>query len=46
MSKISLSIIVLILAGLLVGAVVLANWDIPAPSTSIEKVLPDAQFPR
>jgi len=32
---------------LIVGGVgVLANWDIPAPVSSIEKVLPDERFPR
>lgn len=46
MSKFSLSVIVLILLGLLIGAIVLANLDIPAPSSRVEKVLPDDQFPR
>lgn len=28
------------------GAVFLATWDIPPPTTSVEKVLPDERFPR
>lgn len=28
------------------GAVFLATWDIPAPSQTVEKVLPDDRFPR
>lgn len=32
---------------LVVGGVgVLATWDIPAPVSSVEKVLPDERFPR
>ena len=28
------------------GVVFLATWDIPAPVSSVEKVLPDDRFPR
>lgn len=28
------------------GVVFLATWDIPAPVSTIEKVLPDDRFPR
>jgi hypothetical protein len=28
------------------GGVFLAAWDIPAPSTPVEKVIPDAKFPK
>jgi hypothetical protein len=32
---------------LLVGSgVFLAVWDIPAPSSPVEKVIPDARFPK
>jgi len=32
---------------LIVGGVgVLSTWDIPAPVSSVEKVLPDERFPR
>ena len=36
-------------AGLLVllaGGAFVATWDVPPPTKPIEKVLPDAQFPR
>jgi len=41
--------IVLVLAAVLLvvgGCLFLAYWDIPAPSTPVEKVLPDARFPK
>jgi len=28
------------------GALFLAYWDFPVPSTPVEKVLPDARFPK
>ncbi len=28
------------------GVAFLASWDIPAPVTPVEKVLPDDRFPR
>jgi hypothetical protein len=31
---------------LLGGGAFLAFWDIPAPSAKVEKVLPDARFPK
>lgn len=40
---IALVIVLLFLVG---GAVFLATWDIPPPSKSVEKVLPDERFPR
>jgi len=27
------------------GAIFLAYWDIPAPSSTVEKVLPNVRFP-
>lgn len=45
MMRISTILIVLILASLAGGAVFLATWEIPAPSTTVEKVIPDDQFP-
>ncbi len=38
-----LFLVVLILAG---GAVFLLTWDIPAPTASVEKVIPNDRFPR
>jgi hypothetical protein len=40
---IALAVIVVLLVG---GGVFLAAWDIPAPSTPVEKVIPDAKFPK
>jgi len=28
------------------GAVVLMFWDIPAPTARVERIIPDARFPR
>lgn len=39
----SLSVLLVAVAG---GGVFLATWDIPAPTTQVEKVLPDDRFPR
>jgi len=36
-------LLVVLVAG---GAGMLATWDIPAPVTTVEKVIPDARFPR
>jgi hypothetical protein len=36
-------IVVLTVVG---GGVFLAYWDIPAPTAKVEKVLPDARFPK
>ena len=46
MRKISRLVLFLVIA--LVGgtAAFLATWDIPAPVTTIEKVIPDERFPR
>jgi len=43
LSRILLVVLVVAIAGL--GAF-LATWDIPAPVSPIEKVLPNDQFPR
>jgi len=38
-----LAVVVLAVAG---GLAWLAFWDIPAPSQPIERVIPDARFPK
>ncbi|MDA5192365.1 hypothetical protein [Govanella unica] len=45
MGKFSLVIFVLLLVGAGAGLVFLLNWNIPAPSQKVEKVLPDDMFP-
>jgi len=46
MKSLSKFVMILVLALLVGGAAFLATWDIPAPNSTIEKVLPDDQFPR
>ncbi|WP_425407365.1 hypothetical protein [Hwanghaeella sp.] len=46
MGKFILVIFALLMVGLGGGAVFLATWDIPAPSQTVERVLPDDRFPR
>ena len=43
LSRIIMFFLVTMIVG---GAVFLATWDIPAPITKIEKVIPDDRFPR
>lgn len=43
LSRLIFLIVVLIIVG---GGVFLATWDIPAPSRTIEKELPDERFPK
>jgi hypothetical protein len=40
---IALAVVVIVLVG---GGVYLAFWDIPAPKTPVEKVIPSDRFPR
>ena len=40
---IAAAVVVVLLVG---GGVFLSVWDIPAPSSTTEKVLPDARFPK
>lgn len=44
--KISLIFIIIVMLAVAGGAVFLATWDIPPPSKSVEKVIPDAKLPR
>jgi len=41
MVKIVLVVLVVVLVG---GLVLLATWDMPAPTTTIEKVIPNDRF--
>ena len=40
---IAIAAVILVLVG---GGVYLAVWDIPAPKTPVEKVIPSDRFPR
>jgi hypothetical protein len=46
MGKLAIALVVIAVVGLVAGAFVLANWQLPAPNQPIEKVLPDARFPK
>jgi hypothetical protein len=46
MSRLLSALIVLALVVVAGGAVFLATWDIPAPSKTVERVIPDDRFPR
>ncbi len=35
-----------VLAAVAAGGLFLLTWEIPPPSTTVEKVLPDDRFPR
>jgi hypothetical protein len=43
LSRLVLLLVLLVLVG---GGVFLATWDIPAPSKTVEKRIPDARFPK
>lgn len=46
MNKLSKFILVLVIILVAGSAAFLATWDIPAPTETVEKVLPDDRFPR
>ncbi|UEM21547.1 hypothetical protein JL100_001885 [Skermanella mucosa] len=46
MSRLLSVLIVLVLLVAAGGSVFLATWDIPAPSRTVERVIPDDRFPR
>ena len=46
MGKVAIILIVILVLAIASGFVVLAYWDIPAPMSHVDKVLPDARFPK
>jgi hypothetical protein len=46
MGKVTVALIILIALLLLGGGAFLALWNPPAPSVPVEKVIPDARFPK
>jgi len=46
MRNISRIVFIAVVAIIVGGSVFLATWNIPAPMTTVEKVLPDDRFPR
>ena len=46
MGRVAIVLIVILVLAIAGGFNALAYWDFPAPSTRVEKVLPDARFPK
>ncbi len=46
MGKLTVFVLLLVVVAIGAGGVFLATWEIPAPVSNIEKVLPNDQFPR
>ena len=46
MSTINRILLVLLVVIVLGGTVFLVTWEIPPPTSRVERVLPDNQFPR
>jgi hypothetical protein len=46
MGKLLLIFVALVVVVILGGGAFLMVWDIPAPTARVEKVIPDARFPR
>jgi hypothetical protein len=46
MVKIGLVLIAVVVVAITVGALYLAFGNFPAPTATVEKVLPDARFPK
>ena len=45
MSK-AIFMVTLVVAAVVIGGGFLLTWEIPAPTTQVEKVIPDDRFPR
>ena len=46
MTRLTIAIFLLLLITVIGGGAFLAMWEIPAPSATVEKTLPDDRFPR
>jgi hypothetical protein len=46
MGKLTIGVVVVVVLVVLGGAIFLALWNPPAPSAPVEKVLPNARFPK
>jgi hypothetical protein len=46
MGKFILIVFLILLVAAAAGAVVLMFWDVPAPTARVERIIPDARFPR
>ena len=46
MGKVAIVLIAVLVVAVAGGLVALSYWDIPAPTSRVDKVLPDARFPK
>ena len=46
MSKMTVFILFLLLAAVAGGGLFIVTWEIPPPTTQVEKTIPDDKFPR
>jgi len=46
MGRVTLVLVLVVVLAALAGALFLANWDFKVQRTQVEKVLPDARFPK
>ena len=46
MVKLAALLVVVLVLALVAGGLILAYWELPVPSSHVEKVLPDARFPK
>lgn len=46
MTRLTIAIFLTLLVLVIGGGAFLAMWEIPAPTATVEKILPDDRFPR
>ena len=46
MTKVTLILVLVVLLAVAAGALFLAGWHFDVPRTEVQKVLPDARFPK
>jgi ABC-type transporter Mla subunit MlaD len=46
MTRLIIVLVVIVALAVLGGCLFLAYWNFPVPSTPVEKVVPDARFPK
>ncbi|WP_164496320.1 hypothetical protein [Ferruginivarius sediminum] len=46
MKSLSVALLVLVVAAIVAGGVFLMTWEIPAPTRTVEKVIPNDRFDR
>lgn len=44
--RLTLLVLIIVVVAILGGGAFLVTWDIPAPSSTVEKTVPDDRFPR